>query len=236
MRRLIFSIFFLLLFGILFSVHTKTTCAYNIDTCAGFGADGITHTSADTVCYYSQDNSPYFTSDADHACKHPGCPDLPAGKTCDDMITTDSHYSGSGLHGVEVDTTVNGASGCPGTGGPYKCCAKVTALPTGVAGTGSNPCPDGTCDTALGGIDVNHPEKFIGSIFSILLSVAGVVALLLIITAGYQLALSQGNPEKVKAARERLTAAIVGLMFIIFSVAILQVIGVDILHLPGFSK
>jgi hypothetical protein len=46
---------------------------------------------------------------------------------------------------------------------------------------------------------------------------------------------SQGNPEKIQAAREQLTAAIVGLMFVVFSLVILQVIGYDILRLPGFK-
>jgi hypothetical protein len=45
---------------------------------------------------------------------------------------------------------------------------------------------------------------------------------------------SRGNPEQVQQAREQFTAAIVGLMFIIFSLVILQSIGFDILQLPGF--
>lgn len=90
-------------------------------------------------------------------------------------------------------------------------------------------------DTALGNIST-QPAAFVNSIFKILLGFAGGVAILLIIAAGYEMMTSQGNPEKVKGARERLTAAIVGLLFIIFSVAILQIIGVDILQIPGFSR
>lgn len=89
------------------------------------------------------------------------------------------------------------------------------------------------CDTALGEISTD-PASFIKSIFGILLSLAGGVALLLIIISGYRLMTSQGNPEKVQAAREQLTSAIVGLLFIIFSLAILTIIGVDILRIPGF--
>lgn len=90
-------------------------------------------------------------------------------------------------------------------------------------------------DTAIGNIstDVNDATN---NVFRILLGFAGGVAVLLIIAAGYQMMTSQGNPEKVKEARERLTAAIVGLVFIVFSVAVLQIIGVDILQLPGFSR
>jgi len=116
---------------------------------------------------------------------------------------------------------------------PWPCATNVNSsnAPTG---TLYNPCPNGICDTSLGPITISNPSAFVSKIFQILLSISGIVALLLIITSGYQLMMSQGNPEKVKGARERLTAAIVGLLFIIFSVAILQIVGVDILHIPGF--
>lgn len=97
---------------------------------------------------------------------------------------------------------------------------------------------DGKCttvNTALGPIQTDV-AGLVQNIFVILLGLSGGTALLLIIAAGYQMMMSQGNPEKVKEGRERLTAAIVGLVFIIFSTAILQLIGIDILHLPGFSR
>lgn len=90
-------------------------------------------------------------------------------------------------------------------------------------------------DTGLGPISAD-PIRFVKSIFSIILSLSGGIALLLIILSGYKLMLSQGNPEKTQEAKETLTAAIVGLLFIIFSLVILQVIGVDILRIPGFGK
>lgn len=92
-----------------------------------------------------------------------------------------------------------------------------------------------TCPTAFGNISTD-PAGFIKSVFTILLSLAGGVALLLIMFSGYRLMTSQGNPERVQAAREQLTSAVVGLLFIIFSVAILQIIGVDILKIPGFTR
>lgn len=91
-----------------------------------------------------------------------------------------------------------------------------------------------TVPTPLGPISTD-PVSFLRSFFSIMLSISGGIALLLIIRSGYQLLVSQGDAEQVKAARERLTSAIVGLLFLIFSLVILQVIGVDILHIPGFS-
>lgn len=91
-------------------------------------------------------------------------------------------------------------------------------------------------DTGLGIPLATDPVNFVKSIFGIILSLSGGVALLLIILSGYKLMLSQGNPEKAQEAKETLTAAIVGLLFIIFSLVILQVIGVDILKIPGFGK
>lgn len=90
------------------------------------------------------------------------------------------------------------------------------------------------CDTAIGPIDTNFPD-LIKKIFAVLLSLSGGIAVLLIIAAGYALITSSGNPEKTQAAKERLTSAIVGLLFIIFSFVILEVIGVSILKIPGIG-
>lgn len=89
-------------------------------------------------------------------------------------------------------------------------------------------------DTAIGALKTD-PTNFVASIFSLLLGISGGIALILIIISGYRLMSSQGNPEQVQGAREMLTSAIVGLLFIIFSFVILQIIGVTILHIPGFK-
>jgi hypothetical protein len=44
---------------------------------------------------------------------------------------------------------------------------------------------------------------------------------------------SGGDPRKAKAAKELLTSAIAGLLMIIFSVYILDLIGIRILNIPG---
>jgi len=81
-----------------------------------------------------------------------------------------------------------------------------------------------------------EPFGFVKSIMGIVLGVAGGIAVILIIAAGFSLMTSQGNHEVIQDARARIIAAIAGLLFIIFSVAILEIIGVDILHIPGFGK
>lgn len=88
--------------------------------------------------------------------------------------------------------------------------------------------------TAIGNIKTD-PAGFIDTIFKFLLGISGGIAVVLIIISGYRLMASQGNPEQAQGAREMLTSAIVGLLFIIFSFVILQVIGVDILKIPGFG-
>lgn len=97
-----------------------------------------------------------------------------------------------------------------------------------------NWCPNNTCNTGIGTISAT-PSDFIKNLFAIVLSIAGGVAVLTFIYAGYIYMTSQGNPERLQHAQELLTAAFVGLLFTIFSLVILQTIGVDILHIPGFQ-
>lgn len=97
-----------------------------------------------------------------------------------------------------------------------------------------NPLDCQEIDTAIGSIKLD-PIGFITRIFQIVLAIAGVGALFLIIYSGYRMLLSRGNKEMIQGARETITAAIIGLLFIIFSLVILSVITGNILKLPGFS-
>lgn len=64
---------------------------------------------------------------------------------------------------------------------------------------------------------------------------AGGISMLCIIYAAFMMQTSGGNAEKVKKAQQLMTSCITGLMIIIFSVLILQLIGAQILRIPGFS-
>lgn len=90
-------------------------------------------------------------------------------------------------------------------------------------------------DTALGSLEV-MPLGLISNLLRWFLGIAGSASLIIFLYAGYVLMTSAGNKEKVQGARETITSAIVGLIFIIFSVAILEFIGVDILQIPGLGK
>lgn len=90
--------------------------------------------------------------------------------------------------------------------------------------------------TGIGCIVTNSFTGFVaGSMIPLGVSIAGLAALLCIIYALFILQTSQGNPERVKKAREYLTNCIIGLLLIIFSVFILRLIGVNILKIPGFT-
>lgn len=89
--------------------------------------------------------------------------------------------------------------------------------------------------TAVGCIP-SKPESIIKTIITIGLAIGGGVVLVMIMVGSFMLSVSQGDPNKTKEAREIITSAIIGLLFVIFSVTILQFIGVSILHIPGFGE
>lgn len=89
--------------------------------------------------------------------------------------------------------------------------------------------------TAVGCIPTNA-TSIVQVFIKIGLSIAGGVALLMILVAGFMLTTSQGDPKRTNEAKELLTSAVIGLLFIIFSVTMLQFIGVRILQIPGFGR
>lgn len=88
--------------------------------------------------------------------------------------------------------------------------------------------------TAIGCIPVD-PTSMISTLMKVGLSISGGIALLMILSAGFMFSTSQGDPKKVGDAKELMTSAVIGLLFIIFSVTILQFIGVNLLQIPGFG-
>lgn len=89
--------------------------------------------------------------------------------------------------------------------------------------------------TAVGCIPSN-PESVIATVITIGLATGGGIVLIMILIGSFMLSVSQGDPNKTKEAKEIISSAIIGLLFIIFSVTILQFIGVSILHIPGFGE
>ncbi len=88
--------------------------------------------------------------------------------------------------------------------------------------------------TAIGCVPT-EPKAFIGGVMGFAAGAGGGIALLLMIMGAFQMIASAGNPETIKKGREQFVAAFLGLLFIILSVTILRIIGVDILNIPGFK-
>lgn len=100
-------------------------------------------------------------------------------------------------------------------------------------------CPDAgfgsrCINTALGPIHTDA-AGFTKQILGLGIGVGSGIAFLMILYGSFKLVTSQGNPEGIAQGKEIITSAIVGLVFIVLSVTILQVIGVDILGITAYG-
>jgi len=75
---------------------------------------------------------------------------------------------------------------------------------------------------------------FLAWLYYFIVSIAGLVAFLMLVWGGFGYLTSAGNPGKIGEAKDRMTSAIVGLIIIFTSFIILQTINPDlvILSLP----
>ncbi len=147
-----------------------------------------------------------------------------------------AHVQGC-LSGFHADESV-----CAKYNNDIGTCRSVPDQPC-VANASTNTNSDITCgtngegiNTAIGCIPFGNSTALISFILSWALGIAGGIAFLLILVAGFQIMTSRGDPNRLKAGQELLTSAIAGLVLLIFSIFILRVIGVNILQIPGFSK
>ncbi len=67
------------------------------------------------------------------------------------------------------------------------------------------------------------------------ISIGGGIAFLIMIWGAFQVMTSSGDPEKLQEGKNILVSAGAGLLFIIFSVFILELIGYRILKIPGWG-
>ena len=75
-------------------------------------------------------------------------------------------------------------------------------------------------------------SSFMNGIISVALPLSVLAVFALVSFAAYQLMTSRGNPDKLKAAQEQITNAVIGFVFILLSVAILvllsNILGINI--------
>ncbi len=77
---------------------------------------------------------------------------------------------------------------------------------------------------------LKNPLRFSGItaivtfVVNVLVSVVGFVAIIAIILAGYQMIFSAGEAEKLKAAKNRLVWAIIGLLVVVLAYSIIRIL------------
>ncbi len=105
-----------------------------------------------------------------------------------------------------------------------------------VAG-GPPPPPPDTCNGGTGiktglGCTPTDPTGLVEKILGIAIGVASGIALLLLISGAFKVLTSSGDPKSVMEGKDTITSAIAGLLLILLSVAILNIIGIKILGIP----
>lgn len=93
---------------------------------------------------------------------------------------------------------------------------------------------DAGIKTAIGCVHTT-PAGFVKDFIAFAIGIGGGLAFLMMLLGAFQMLTSAGNPETLQAGRDRFQSAIIGLLFVIFAVLLLQIIGVGILNIPGFT-
>ncbi|HCR93058.1 MAG TPA: hypothetical protein DIU47_03835 [Candidatus Pacebacteria bacterium] len=87
--------------------------------------------------------------------------------------------------------------------------------------------------TAIGCIPTDS-NGILTAFVRLALSMGGGIVLLKTLAAAFQLTTSKGDPKATEEAKNKITAAVSGLLFIIFSMVLLKTIGITVLQIPGF--
>ncbi|MDR0463249.1 MAG: hypothetical protein LBG64_03465 [Pseudomonadales bacterium] len=122
----------------------------------------------------------------------------------------------TGLGSVEMLVQLCNRIGQGAVGTPCRICADRGYLWTAV----------GCINTGYRGMASNLTAFFIG--------VAGLFFVLQIAFHSFKLISSAGNPQAVSQAREGIISSVFAILFIVFSVFILNLVGISIFRLPGF--
>lgn len=77
--------------------------------------------------------------------------------------------------------------------------------------------------------------SFVQAMLNVIFTLSGGLAFLYLMYGGFIILTSQADPEKLNYGRRLITGSIVGLVFTIGSVFLVNLIGSGILHIPGFG-
>lgn len=93
-----------------------------------------------------------------------------------------------------------------------------------------------TSGTSVGGFtgETGAPT-FVQALLNVIFGLSGGLAFLYLMYGGFIILTSQADPEHLNYGKRLITGSIVGLIFTIGSVLIVNLIGSGILHIPGFG-
>lgn len=85
----------------------------------------------------------------------------------------------------------------------------------------------GTGVTTIRGplVGINNINDVVNIVLKFAYPMAGVVLLLVLIWGGYDFLMSQGDPEKVKSGRAKISAGVIGFVLLMLSYLLVRVIG-----------
>lgn len=96
-------------------------------------------------------------------------------------------------------------------------------------------CVNGVFETDIGNIPCD-PTGFATSLYGIGLSFIGIVALLFIVYGGFLIMTSQGNFDQLRRGKAYITYSIVGVVLAVSGYALYQILAIDVIKIPGFSR
>lgn len=99
----------------------------------------------------------------------------------------------------------------------------------------NNPNPDTGIQTVIGCVPTDF-NTLLSVLMKYAVRISGSIALLMMIFGSFQMITSQGNAEALKNGRGQFVSAVIGLLFVIFSTLAMEIIGIDILGLPGINR
>jgi hypothetical protein len=119
----------------------------------------------------------------------------------------------------------------PSTTPPF---ASATPKPPGSGGFFPQSCGPESLSTALGCVPYTR-AAFASALLTFIVGIAGAVALVTMLIATFLIMTAGDKADQLKKGRELFTSAVIGLLFLIFSVSLLRIIAGDIIKLPGFG-
>ncbi len=221
-------------------------CTKIPNTVCGISQNGF-HTNQ-TGCCNPSTGQCYSSTPTTTTNPPPGSNPLPGQTINCQVCPSGSDWNGMGCLDRSANPVALITKQCPGNAcdPQYKDCLPVQSAEK-ISPVNDPPPPPPPCGATIGLDSLTCPfinsgigniptdiQGAINTLFIVVLGLAGTIATILIIISGYRLMASQGEPEKVKEAREQLTAAIIGLLFIILSYTIVELILNGILNIKFF--